>query len=436
MNYVYVAGGLQSEGVLDLAITRQTKNALYSLIGGLKQADFGLHTIEQVTADIRQFSKANTQPVGGKILTDSGGYSFLRGDIEPSLIQMLIDCYAVYFESEYETYEYIFSLDMPYSEKYHGFNNKNDIYSANERSLKSAIGIIELNQVLQAKYYFVWHFKMASQFSMWNNLYKNLDLGRYVRNHAIGGMVGLKRATGIRYSPFTAMSFHALNSYLNSSFVGKEFRLHFLGIYSPQDRFHIAFLEALFQEYLAGISTVAMSYDSINPMQVARMNKKIPFFNLKDGSLEVYNSVSEIPISIINSIATSPEHVQTILEEIDRRNNGFRLQNAGSFGPFNVYSNLELDKFFAMVIKKYDLVSVMFHSTSPTGVNSRLGKVLGDLGRDYPQVFTRSVQQSIQQTVERTWRWHNWFVNGRNPQVAEELMLTVINEIGFPNMIS
>ena len=78
----------------------------------------------------------------------------------------------------------------------------------------------------------------------------------------------------------------------------------------------------------------------------------------------------------------------------------------------------------------------MFHSTSPTGVNSRLGKVLGDLGRDYPQVFTRSVQQSIQQTVERTWRWHNWFVNGRNPQVEEELMLTVINEIGFPNMIS
>ena len=348
---------------------------------------------------------------------------------------MLIDCYAVYFESEYETYEYIFSLDMPYSAKYLGFNNKNDIYSANERSLKSAIRVIESNQALQAKYYFVWHFKMTSQFTMWNNLYKNLDLGRYVRNHAIGGMVGLKRATGIRFSPFTAMSFHALNSYLNSSFVGKEFRLHFLGIYSPQDRFHIAFLEALFQEYLAGISTVAMSYDSINPMQVARMNKKIPFFNLKDGNLEVYNSVSEIPISIVHSIATSPEHVQIILEEIDRRNNGFRLQNAGSFGPFNVYSNLELDKFFEMVIKKYDLVSVMKRSTSPTGLISCIGKVLDDLSRDYPQVFTRSVQQSIQQTFERAWRWHNWFVNGRNPQVAEELMLTVINEIGFPNMI-
>ena len=187
--------------------------------------------------------------------------------------------------------------------------------------------------------------------------------------------------------------------------------------------------------YLAGISTVAMSYDSINPMQVARMNKKIPFFNLKDGILEVYNSVSEIPISIVHSIATSPEHVQVILEEIDRRNNGFRLQNAGSFGPFNVYSNLELDKFFEMVIKKYDLVSVMKRSTSPTGLISCIGKVLDDLSRDYPQVFTRSVQQSIQQTFERSWRWHNWFVNGRNPQVAEELMLTVINEIGFPNMI-
>ena len=40
---------------------------------------------------------------------------------------------------------------------------------------------------------------------------------------------------------------------------------------------------------------------------------------LKDGNLEVYNSVSEIPISIVHSIATSPEHVQIILEEIDRR---------------------------------------------------------------------------------------------------------------------
>lgn len=129
-----------------------------------------------------------------------------------------------------------------------------------------------------------------------------------------------------------------------------------------------------------------MSYDSINPMQVARMNKKIPFFNLKDGNLEVYNSVSEIPISIVHSIATNPEHVQIILEEIDRRNNGFRLQNAGSFEPFNVYSNLELDKFLKWSLK-YDLVSVMKRSTSPTGLISCIGKVLDDLSRDYPRVL-------------------------------------------------
>jgi hypothetical protein len=58
-----------------------------------------------VTCDIREFASRIVAPVGGKIVTDSGGYSFIKGDIPPSKLRMLIDCYTVYLESEIDKYD-------------------------------------------------------------------------------------------------------------------------------------------------------------------------------------------------------------------------------------------------------------------------------------------------------------------------------------------
>jgi hypothetical protein len=52
-------------------------------------------------------------------------------------------------------------------------------------------------------FYFVWHFKMMEQFAIWKYLYTHLEMDRFVRNHAIGGLVGLKKATHVPFTPFT-----------------------------------------------------------------------------------------------------------------------------------------------------------------------------------------------------------------------------------------
>lgn len=436
MKYVYVAGGKTMDIAMENAITKQTRYALYSLIHGLRQKDFGLHTIENVTRDIREFSERFINPVGGKIVTDSGGYSFIRGDIAPAMLAVLIDCYTVYLKSEYDRFDFVFSLDIPFSMKYSWFNNIKNILDANEASLIATRNLLDGNPALQEKFYFVWHFKMAEQFAIWKHLYAKLELRRFVRHHAIGGMVGLKKATGIRYTPFTAMSFYALDAYLNSCFVGEKFRLHALGIYSRQDRFHIAFLEALFRRYLDGIADISMSYDSINPVHTTRMNKRLPLFNLAGEHLEVYPTLLDVPASLLSKVTSNKEHAQKMLEEIERRRNGLRLHNAGAFSPVNVFSNLELDRFFTMIIDKYEFVTELHRSTSPTNLNGRVYRIFDDICQKYPDAFTPHMRQSIIQTFDRTWRWHKWFVDGRSLKVGEDLMAQTIREIDYPGRLA
>jgi len=436
MKYVYVAGGSAMDIAMENAITKQTRYALYSLIHGLRQKDFGLHTIENVTRDIREFSEMFILPVDGKIVTDSGGYSFIRGDIAPAMLSMLIDCYTVYLESEYDRFDFVFSLDIPFSLKYQKYNTVSNILEANEASLLATRILLDGNIALREKFYFVWHHKMAEQFAIWKHLYDELELRRFVRHHAIGGMVGLKKATGIRYTPFTGMSFYALNAYLNSCFVGEEFRLHVLGIYSPQDRFHIAFLEALFRRYLDGTADIVMSYDSINPVHTARMNTTLPLFHLVGEELEVYHTLLDVPDYLLGKVTSSEEHARKMLEEIERRRNGLRLHNSGAFSPVNVFSNLERDRFFAMLINKYALVEELHRSSSPTSLNGRVNRIFDDIGTRYPGGFTSHMRQTITETFDRTWRWHKWFVDGRNLKVGDELMAQTIREIGFPGRLA
>jgi hypothetical protein len=436
MKYVYVAGGTTMDIAMENAITMQTRYALYSLIHGLRQKDFGLHTIENVAYDIRQFSERYIIPVDGIIVTDSGGYSFIRGDIAPAMLAMLIDCYTVYMKSEYKKFDFIFSLDIPFSLKYQWFNNVKSILEANEASLIATRILLDGNPTLQEKFYFVWHFKMAEQFAIWKHLYAKLGLRRFVRHHAIGGMVGLKKATGICFTPFTGMSFYALNTYLDSCFVGQKYRLHFLGIYSRQDRFHIAFLEALFRHYLSGVADITMSYDSINPVHTARMNQRLPLFHLAGEHLEIYSTLLDVPVSLLSKVTSNEEHAQKMLEEIERRRNGVRLHNAGAFSPINVFSNLELDRFFAMVIAKYEFVSELHRSTSPTSWVGRVNRIFDDIDQKHPGVFTHHMRRAITLTFERTWRWHKWFVDDRSLKGGDDLMAQTIREIGFPGRLS
>jgi len=435
VKYVYVAGGNSMDIDMEHAITKQTGFALFSLIHGLKQKNFGLHTLEGVACDIREFIAMFIRPVGGMLVADSGGYSFIKGDILPSLLPMLIDCYCVYLESEWDQFDYIFSLDIPLSLKYSAFNTKRNVYEANKKSLvairKSLVNI----QDLYKKLYFVWHFKIYEQFVIWKRLYKELELHRFVRNHAIGGMVGLKKRARIKFTPFTSISFYILGTYLDSMFVGEQFRLHFLGIYAPYDRFHIAFLQALFRKYLAGIAEVEMSYDSINPVHTVRMNATLPLYHLAGDRIEVFPSLLDVSDDMLQKVTANQGHARKILLEMERRRNGIRLENSAAFSPINVFSNLELDRYFELIIERYDLVREMDHASSPTNLAGRLHRIFDDIQQKCPGVFTPHMRKCIFLSLEQTWFFHEWFSKSRSPRKLDEYMEKAIREIGFPGKL-
>ena len=432
MQYVYVAGA-GTDAAIDLAITKQTRLALYSLIGGFRSKDFGLHTTEAVACDIAKFNGKFIQPVDGNTFADSGGYSFIVGEKSPQDLPVMIDCYTVYLESEGDVFDYIFSLDIPFSLKYKEFNTRKNIFEANEKSLTESQEVLVNCKELQDKFFFVWHFKMKEQFKVWKSLYSSLGMDKVIRNHAVGGMVGLKKAAKISFCPFTGMSFYILNCHLQGPFAGDDFRMHYLGVYSCSDRFHIAFLEKLFNGYLSGVSAVQMSYDSINPIHTVRMNAAVPLYSFNGKQFDVFPSLLDVPEEVLHNIAVDDAHAQMVLSEIERRRAGLRLENSASFGPLNVYSNLQLDKFFSMVIDQYDLTGVIGKSSSQTSLRGCLTRIFNDIDKRYPKAFSLHMKDVIKLNLERTWSWHKWFTGKHDEATLDAKMSIEIDEIGFPD---
>lgn len=431
MRYVYVAGGGTNDAV-DRAITQQTGLALISLIGGFRQKDFGLHTTANTAHHIETFKELNMMPVGGKIAIDSGGYSFIVGDKEPKDLPVMIDCYSSYLESERDRFDYIFSLDMPFSIKHEKFNTIESVFAANNSSICSSKFVISNCESLKDKYFFVWHFKMREQFVIWKHLYANHGLGGLVRNHAVGGLVGIKEAARIQFAPFTGISYYVLNKHIQSSFCDAGFRMHFLGVYTKNDRFYITFLEKLFNEYLSGKGGVVMTYDSINPVHTVRMNADVPLYCMLGEEFKTFPSLLEAPEDVLRSIAVDDNHASFMLSEIDRRRKGLRLESSASLSPLNVFSNLELDKFFEMVIGQYDLVGELHAATSHTNLAGRINRIFDDIEKLYPKAFSPHMKSSIALSLERTWYWHRWFVGKRDEAKLDLYMAQEIQSINFP----
>jgi len=435
VQYVYVAGGGSFNDALERSITTQTGAGLYSLIGGLRQKDFGLHTVEYVACDIREFTARFIEPNEGNVLVDSGGYSFIIGHIPPEKLDLLIDCYAVFVEVELEFFSHVFTLDLPISLKHPKFNTTSNVYEANRASLLVTKDILEKRPELAGKLFFVWQFKTPELFVIWKHLYAELELHRHIRNHAVGGLVGLKKATGIRFSPFTSIAFFALQNYFESDFVGQPMRMHFLGVYSKVDRFHITVLQQLFQCYLDGIAPLVASYDSINPIHTARMNAPLPLYHFVDGRMDVYGSLLDAPEEVLSSVAVNADHACQLHDEMERRCNGQRLHDAGAFSPLNVFSNLQLDRFFEAIIAIYDIPGELDKSSSPTNLRGRLARMFDDIQGQFPGVFTGPMIGSICKSLDRTWHWHRWFTGSRDQATLERYMMEAINEIGFPHRL-
>ena len=302
--------------------------------------------------------------------------------------------------------------------------------------MSSAKTILTNFPEIRDKYYFVWHFKMQAQYDIWKKIYEDLELNKIIKHRAIGGMVGLRGITHIKFSPFTAISFRCLLDYLDAGDFDNDFTLHYLGMYALQDRFHMVVLEKLFQKYLEGVASASITYDSINISHTARMNKYLKFYHWDGNNLTRFNNLIEAPTETIKAVYPTEALFEFVLSEIERRRGGERLVNVNTLGPLNIFSNRQLDLFFEWFVEAYGLVDLIYPETSLTRLNVRLGRVLDDLEKKYPVILPKTMRASIMENFKITFFFNRWFLDSRDRGQLDSLMTQFIAKIGFPGSLS
>ena len=416
------------------AITNLTRTGLYSLIEAFGSKDFGYDTTYSAARSIKKFQGKCITPNNSQFYIDSSGYSFIKGDVARYDASKLIDCYHSYLDHQREDFDFIFSLDLPINLGSPLYNTKDNVYQFNKKSLAQSKNLLQGDPALANKFFFIYQFRTKEHYEIWDKIYQELELGNVIKNWSLGGMVGLKGLTKITFSPFIAMAFRCFYDYLHSSNPNKKFKLHFLGIYQHPERFHIAFLEKLFAAYLAEYAGTSFSYDSINYIRQAQKLKTFEVFKLEGG--ELLSTISlNTPDEILRHIFQSDQLFKGIKEEIKKRKAGLSLANINSFTPLNVYSNLEIDRFFEFIIDEYSMVDIFMRSTVLQQVDSEFAHIFKKLSKHYPSIFTSQFVRAIKLNLQITFEFHRWYKQQGDLDSLNNLIDAFIKLIGIKDTL-
>lgn len=437
---------IKSKSDFNIIPVKYAKNSLISIIEGLNQKSFGYNTLNITINSIREFKRKYTDLTTSKLFIDSGGYSIIVGDVPPTSVTKFIECYNHYLLTEKDIFDYIFSLDIPIFLNNPEYNTIGHIENFNRLSLTSSLEILKNNPELQDKFYFIYQFKVDGQYQIWDKLYTELSLDKYIKNWAIGGMVGMRgilrndpNSKDINFSPFTALAFKSLFDYMNSSGFGQsDFRLHCLGIYIKYDRFQLVLLEQLFTEYLRSLikdPDPKLTYDSVNYMRTAQLKvKTLEIFNRQDDTIIRYDGIQNVPHDLLQKVYGTL--YEEVLKELEALNIGQNLMNIDAFTGLNVYSNVEVDKFFHSIIKKYQIIDIFFNCRDYEHFKRLIDPILITFSTKWPYIFTSKLIKCIRENFRITYIFHYWMLKKKDKRTLDSLILDFIKKIGFPGGLS
>lgn len=423
---------------------KQARTCLISIIGGLNQKNFGLDTLSIITKSISEFQKNFTKPSGSTLYIDSGGYSIIVGDVPPTDILKFIDCYIHYLSEERDTYDYMFSLDIPVFLAHPQYNTIKTIYDFNKISLSKSIEVFKEYPEVAEKFYFIYQFKLSGQYKIWKQLYDELELKKYISCWGIGGMVGLRgilrndpNSIDINFSPITAMSYRSFIDYLDSDGLDKfNFKLHALGVYIKYDRFHIWLLEKLFERYRLSLGlkpelSCHLTYDSINYFRTAELKvRSLEVFEFTGDDIIIHPLLKNLDSRIYKSVYG--DKYDDILKELVHLNNDENLGNVDSFVPINVFSNLQLDTFFEWTINSIGLVEDFFNCNHFEQFKLQVYPKLLNLNLRWPLIYTPKMIRCIKENLRITYIFHHWYMTSRDPIKLDHLIESFVKKIGFP----
>jgi len=432
MDFIHVLGRPNDkikERDYELATLNVTNKALISLIYGLGQKRFGFDTTEDIALQIDDYVQSRS--VGFDLYIDSGGYSIIQGDVPFDKTHMFIESYHQYLGRHHQDFNYIFSLDIPFWGGQDEKNTIENLYEFNKISMSFSRDLLQKHkQALIDKFLFVWHFKILDQFETWNKIYDELEINSWIKNRAIGGLVSLRgRLPHIDFSVFIPLAFRCFYDHLAGPYANDVFKLHFLGINRPQDRFVITLLEKLFRHCLEDSSRTDFTYDSINYTQNALFKSRtLEVFDFKNKELRLYKNVRQLPNDIIDQVYSTPELKQGFLSERELLIQGEKLNDTSVFVPLNTYSNMMLDKYFSHLVDKYQFIDILTSTNFKTKAMKQAYNALHELEKKEPSVFSANFFKELKNDFDMIFDLHQLYVQGRDRKKLNEFIRKVVIE--------
>jgi hypothetical protein len=333
---------------------------------------FSEKTYKKYVKDVENF-KSRYSVYNPELWIDSGGYNFVKGEYSKNNVDALIDRYHRFLKEEFNSYDKIFSLDLPLKAE------KKTQYAINKKSIENSLAVIKENDAVKDKMYFVGQFLRNDQYEVWNKLYREFELYSVFKNRAIGGMVSSRRYFRNVPSPFIGIAYRYLFDFLK--FKQKDdLIIHFLGIYLPQDRFTIILLEKLFFQYLKNVN-INFSYDTISfsrKIKLSHTDYKVYFDRGSgmrlDPSLYEFNRQDDLKLIYKEEHVEKARDLLFLLGEkresklkrdLDRFMCDFKGEekeeikpgNLEILDPLGVYINRNIDMIMSEMIDRQDIVN-------------------------------------------------------------------------------
>ena len=429
MRYVHTTSDIITRGKSKDVIRPYVKSYLFSLINGLSSENFGFNTVDKIAIEVKRFKDDLYDDE--LMFVDSAGYSIIVGDIPPNNINMFIECYTYFLEKYCLSHaDHMFSLDIPIFLKYPEVNTYSNLYKRNYRSNQLMRHTLDKQPGLYDKLIFVWQFKLAEQYDIWKRVYDEFwNSQEQLKHFAIGGLVGLRGITGIKFSPYIGMLYKLLNLVYEKN-LEDESILHILGVYGIHDRFHMAFLQRLFNDvYLKDSNpSVQISYDTINYFvsglfKIRELDSIIPLSNK-----QYINDLNSNLIEHMDKIVKYPEALNAVIDNIDCLNNNKQLCDTRVYCYMNVVKQLICDQIMKEVINQYELVNEFLMWDNFNTLKNNWTPLFKMLETKYPFIF-KNYTGKIMNNFQWIHSFHKWWMEGRDPDRLERGMQMFINQI-------
>ncbi len=425
--YVHTSGGTIETDQLKL-IGKYVNNYLFSLIQGLRQQNFGFNTLYRVIQEIKEYRQVLGEE--RNFFIDSGGYSIIVGDVEPRNIAKFIECYNLFLEKEAnKCCDFIFSLDIPIFLKYPSYNRVSYIYDMNSRSISGSKRILQRNPELYEKFIFVWQFKLLNQYKVWTRIYKeNFADDPNLTHFGIGGLVGLRGITGIKFSPFIGMSYKCLDL-IKQRNLNKTCILHILGVYGLHDKIIMSFLNKLYNSYYLKNKNckIQITYDTINYTlsglyKLRELQIFIPNENNESYYFDyIYNLIDKIHLIIDNQ-----EILDKIIKDLNNINNNKKMEDLNITGLLNVINQSIIDKIIDEEIEKHGIVDLFLSCDNFNKFKNRFVPILKLWEKKYPHIYSNRTEKNLL-NFQQVYVLHNQFENGKDLDPIIEKIIKLIN---------